>query len=61
MDTNRTYIIMIVIHIISFSFRTEDEVVKRLASQFSAESQTRDDETHMYVCLHVCVCVSIIN
>lgn len=26
---------------------TEDEVVKRLASQFSAESQTRDDETHM--------------
>ena len=30
------------------SSSAEDEVVKRLTSQFSAETQTRDDETHMY-------------
>ena len=34
--------------------RVEDEVVKRLHSTFSAETNTRDDETHMYVCVWAC-------
>ena len=29
------------------NYRTEDEVLQRLASAFSAETNQRDDETHM--------------